>query len=94
MKRTSKTLLVGSVVAMVGLILFLSSNAISSSANSIYVGGTNGEHIDAEARDRDIPLWCALGFTFVLSGASIATAALYAWCRNEEAVQKQNPDAV
>jgi hypothetical protein len=91
LKRTSKTVLIGVAVALAGIIVFLSSDAISTSAHSTWNGQIEVLS-NPDARDRDTLLWCGLAFTLVLSGSAITTAGLYAWCQADLQPVKQNTE--
>lgn len=72
--RPQTTIVVGALIAILGISLFLAAHAIST---------PSGVTFTPSERDLHEILWAAFGTAMMLGGLGIVAVGLLAWCRNE-----------
>ena len=73
-KRPLLVIAIGAVIAVIGVILFLSAHAIATPGV--------GQTFVASERDRHEALWAAFGIAVWLGGVIVAAVGLSAWLRD------------
>jgi hypothetical protein len=66
----------GAAIALVGVIVFLSADAVAKPAPGVsYI---------LEKRRMDEVLWAVFGIALLMAGALVAAVGLWSWCRDQE----------
>ncbi len=78
MKRSTKTILIGSAIAVVGVVVFFCAHAIVTPGSYTVSDIELVMRSDAETR------WATFGTGLVVSGALIVSVGMAEWCRRTD----------